>query len=166
MEAETKEQAREILRTVQLLQRWLTRVYESKRKSPDCCGLGELTLPQLNTLNAVRRREGATLKELAETLNVSAPSASSMVDRLVDMGMLSREQSSADRRALRVGMSDKGRVSIDSHEETMLSVIGALMERLGPEPTSQWLSVYAQIRAVLDADLESEITGDAPGEDS
>ena len=166
MKAETKEQARVILRTVQLLQRWITRVYQSKRESTDCCGLAELTLPQLNTLNAVRKQEGATLKELAETMNVSAPSASSMVDRLVEMGMLSREQSSADRRALRVGMSEKGRECIDSHEETMLSVIGALMERLGPKPTEQWLDVYGQIRAALDEDLEAELTGDSPGKDS
>jgi len=46
----------------------------------------ELTSPQMTALMTVRERGQVTIKELAEGLGVSAPSASVMVDRLVEMG--------------------------------------------------------------------------------
>ena len=97
------------------------------------------------------------MKELAELLQVSGPSATLMVDRLVEMGLLMRSQNPKDRRVVELRMSKQGEAAMREHHRHMETIILALMGRLGPECTEQWLDVYGRIREVLDDELRAEI---------
>lgn len=150
MNETTRKQAREIMDTVRILQKRLFLWYSERVGAalrPELCV--ELSLPQLNMLHVVRDHQQATIKELAETLKVSPPSASAMVDRLVEMNLLVREQGREDRREVHVRLSDLGKMNLQWHEEQFLEAITELMERLGPELTQEWCCVYAHIREVL-----------------
>ena len=110
-----------------------------------------LTLAQLNAVRAVRDRGEVTIKVLAKALNVSAPSASTMVDRLVEMGVLAREQSSRDRREVLVRISRNVSDEIDAIEEDFLKSLIELMEQIGPEMSQKWYEVYACLGKALRA---------------
>lgn len=114
----------------------------------------ELTYPQLNTLLMVRDLGQTTIKDLAERLQVSAPSASSMVDRLVELGAATREQSQVDRREVVVRISPLGLSTIAVLERHILDQIVDLLERLGPDYAQRWCDVYARIREILQEERE------------
>jgi len=144
------EQAREIYRTVRLLKARLSKRYAALRDGAAQSAFHELTMPQCNVLTVVRERQAVTIKDLAEALQVSPPSASAMVDRLVDLGMVRREQSRVDRREVLVRISKQGEEAIDSFEAEMLVTIREILEQVGPETAQTWCDVYKRIRCVLD----------------
>lgn len=145
-------QARHLLNTVQLLQRRVCRRHmHVPRESDSVCG--DLTMPQWHMMMAVRRFGTPSLKELAQAQEVSAPSASAMVDRLVEMGMLIREPSQVDRREVVVSLSDTGHAMATRMEEEILESLGEVLAKLGPEYASKWCEVFERIqRALLDED--------------
>jgi len=145
-------QAREIYKTVQLLKAKLARRYAALREDVVHSAFHELTMPQCNVLTVVRERGAVTIKELAEALQVSPPSASAMVDRLVDLGMVIREQSQVDRREVLVRTSPHGEKAIAGFEEEMLSTLGEILHQVGPETAQLWCEVYQRIRLVLEGD--------------
>jgi DNA-binding MarR family transcriptional regulator len=116
------------------------------------CAGAQLTIPQWNTLVVIREHENLSVKELAEALKVSAPSASSMVERLVEMGFVNREPSRVDRREVRISLSAAGNAGVDAMEGQLLQSIVELLERIGSDVAQQWVDVYAKIQEVLDQD--------------
>lgn len=153
------EQARLLHKTIKQLQ---TRVL--LKNAPKDLGLPdapkELTLPQLSTLLAIRDRRELSLKDVAEATGVSAPSASVMVDRLVDLGVLTREAGRQDRRAVRLALSKEGERVVETLEEQLLRALVDLIEQVGPELARQWCEVYARIQEIID---EEEREGKVPG---
>jgi DNA-binding MarR family transcriptional regulator len=71
-----------------------------------CC---DLSMAQLHVLATLHEHGEMSVGALAEALSISAPSASAVVDRLVERDMLRRERSEDDRRTVRVSLSDSGR---------------------------------------------------------
>ncbi|MBI2432224.1 MAG: MarR family transcriptional regulator [Candidatus Hydrogenedentes bacterium] len=150
---ETWQQARTIYRTVRMIQERMIRQHASAFKvsgtEPLCA---ELSFPQFNAVFMVRERDAVTIKELAEALQVSAPSASAMVDRLVDMGMLTREQSQVDRREVVVRVSERGLEHLAILEEQILDAIADLLKKLGAESAAQWTNIYQKISRVIESE--------------
>lgn len=157
MNQPTQAQAREIYRTVRLLKARLCQKFQGRtRVVGDLDGCNDLTFVQSNVLMAIEERGELSVKELADTLHVSRPSASVMVDRLVDMGLLVREQSKKDRREVRIRLSDPGLVQFQEMERQVLEYISALLIQLGPAFSEQWCDVYARLRDVIAAEKRSE----------
>ena len=109
----------------------------------------ELSLPQMNMLLVVRERGKVTIKELAKALSVSPPSASAMVDRLVDMGVLVREHSQVDRRVVEVHISPGAEQDIAQVEDHILHSLTEILEQIGPRYAQMWCEVYTKIDEVL-----------------
>lgn len=68
----------------------------------------ELTMQQFRVLGFVVKDPGMTGHELGEKLGVSAPTASGLVDRLVEKGLLERVDDTADRRIRRLHITEEG----------------------------------------------------------
>lgn len=115
----------------------------------------ELTTTQLTTLTAVVDHKVMTLKEIAEATRVSAPSASTMVDKLVEAGALRREHSKVDRREVQVSISPKGRKAVDEFEKYMLEYVTELIDGVGPECAKMWCDVYEHIEQFIDESEKS-----------
>jgi DNA-binding MarR family transcriptional regulator len=58
-------------------------------------------------LYSVYHNEGVGIKELSNTLGISSSAATQLVDNLVRKGHLVREESTEDRRALKINLSKK-----------------------------------------------------------
>ncbi|MEN8200907.1 MAG: MarR family transcriptional regulator, partial [Thermodesulfobacteriota bacterium] len=71
------------------------------------CRGEELSMAQVQVVMTVQACGGCTISRLAEQLQVSPPSASGMVDRLVEKGVLHRERSQEDRRKVVVRLSEQ-----------------------------------------------------------
>lgn len=154
MSLSKREQARLLHKTVKRLQ---TRVIlpNIRQVFPLDGEPCELTMTQVGTLMAVRDSGAASIKEIAEATRVSPPSASTMVDKLVEMGVLSREQSKADRREVLVRVTPEAERICEALEKGMLGSLEEILEAIGPEMAEQWCEVYARIQELFDADVQS-----------
>ncbi|MBN2311737.1 MAG: MarR family transcriptional regulator [Candidatus Hydrogenedentes bacterium] len=148
--AENLDQARFIYETVCMLQRAvLAEVLSGQNARPSEL---DLTIPQMNTLATIRQHGQVSIKELAEAMGVSAPSASAMVDRLIDLGAVTREPSPSDRREVVVQTTPTGEGMARQKEELLLGALTRLLEAIGPAHARQWCEVYEKVRDVLNAE--------------
>lgn len=145
-----REQARQLHRTVRLLRNRVIKQHASITvPNSGNGGMLELSIPQVNLLLTVRDNSVMTMKELAVALEVSPPSASVMVDRLVDLGLLRRQPSQSDRREVQISVSNEGARLVDEMEDQLLESIVEILEKVGPDCAKKWCEVYDRIRAVL-----------------
>ncbi len=70
-----------------------------------------LTTAQLRVMFYVRAQPGVTAGELANRLSVTPPTISGIVDRLVKLGLIRRDDDRADRRLVRNHLTDLGEAS-------------------------------------------------------
>jgi DNA-binding MarR family transcriptional regulator len=118
-------------------------------KPPGCA---DLSMPQLQAVMLVRRSGTVSVSELAARLGVSPPSASNMVDRLVEKGLLLRKPSTADRRRVDVQVAPRALQSLTGLEDAIISYFISLVERLGPETAGKWCEVLSRVEAILEAE--------------
>jgi DNA-binding MarR family transcriptional regulator len=93
--------AREVIDVVPLVMRFLRR--EFRRQSVPL-----LSVPQVRTLAFVDRTPGSSLSDLADHLNVTHPTASLIVNRLVQQGLLRRAEDPAERRRCALTLTPAG----------------------------------------------------------
>ncbi len=155
MAPDLREQARTIHETVHALKsRFVARCSKGSPGPPD------VTVPQMHCLMAIRERGSISIKDLAQALLISPPSASAMVDRLVEVGAVVREQSPVDRRGVVVSVSEEGAQAIESVEGMILQGIEELIVKIGPEHAQMWYEAYKRIAEVLRED-DTLISGEA-----
>lgn len=141
------EEAEFLYRSLMTLRTHLLKRLKQRRPEVTCC---DLTMPQSNAMLIIRQHGGVTMRQLSDALGVAAPSASTMVERLVEMGMLRRETCPSDRRAVRVQLTETGERHLAGTERVVLGVFTDLLTRLGPETAAQWVAVHGQIRTWIE----------------
>ncbi|WP_461428617.1 MarR family winged helix-turn-helix transcriptional regulator [Gymnodinialimonas sp.] len=105
-----------------------------------------LTLAQWAVLSSIWRNGDLSVKEIAELTGNAPPAASRIVDRMVSGGLLVRQQSDRDRRAVTVAASDKG----DSlrHLAGMFEQVNdVLLADLDPEEVETLFTLLARVEA-------------------
>ncbi len=143
-------EAKEIFQTVQSIHKWLHNYFHMLGESKEDDKIKhELTMPQFHMLMTIRETQPINLKELSDKLGVSASSASLMLDKLVEMGLVIREQSEEDRREIEIRLSNMAEDILVHHEKKILRGFSALLEELGDDTVEQWVEVYRKIREHL-----------------
>ncbi len=152
------ENARYIFSTGKLIHDRIMRV---KAEALSCCGdddmFSELSIPQLHMIMMIRMRGDVSITELSGILGVSPPSASTMVDRLVERAFLTREPSKKDRRKVVVQVAPEVVTRIEKVEERILSSFVDLVEKIGPETTRKWCEVLEQVKYIVGKELDENI---------
>ncbi len=76
-----------------------------------------LTTAQLRVLFLVRETPGVTAGELAQRLSVTPPTISGIVDRLVKLSLIRREDDESDRRLVRNFLTEQGETACKRMEQ-------------------------------------------------
>ena len=118
--------------------------------------LKELSLSQIQTIMSVYRCGQISMTALAKQMGVSPPSSSSMVDRLVDKGILIREHSQNDRRKVMVQVAPSFKTDIQTIEEVILLKFVDLVEKLGHETSVEWCDVLEKVKTILEKEQVSD----------
>ncbi len=142
-------QARYIFTTGKLIHDQILKIQSQHLASATGTPCGDLSVAQLHVIRMIRRNGQLTMSELADLLGVSPPSASAMVDRLVEKGILSREHSTEDRRKVVVRISPEAVKEIEALEHSILALFVDLVQKLGPETTQKWCQVLECVKGVL-----------------
>jgi len=108
----------------------------------------DLTMQQLRVLGHVVKQPGIAGHELGTQLGVSAPTASGLVERLVEKGLIARTDDPADRRVRRLHPTETGRDMMREMDSMFGRVLGVVLGVLSVEDLDL---LCRGSRAMLDA---------------
>lgn len=93
----------------------------------------QLTLPQLKTAMILRQQGDWSVGRVAERLKVGEPTASHLVDRLVQSGLAERTEDEKDRRRTLVRLSPTGRKLVEERLQRTEEHLRELFARISQE---------------------------------
>jgi DNA-binding MarR family transcriptional regulator len=109
---------------------------------------GAISLVHLHVLIVLDREGVQSMARLAEWLDVSRSSATGIVDRMEERGLVARQRDSSDRRVVRVVITDGGRGVLAALDEDRREMIGELLDELSDDELEGFLrGVRAMRRA-------------------
>ena len=73
-----------------------------------------ISIPQFRTLRFIQRNPDSSLSHLAEHLGLTLPSVSKLVDGLVKQKLITRKESTADRRRITLVLTQAGASIVDT----------------------------------------------------
>ncbi|MGD0994648.1 MAG: MarR family transcriptional regulator [Candidatus Bathyarchaeia archaeon] len=136
------EAARELLEVVPVIMKDIRSEMRSRR-SPD------LSVPQFRTLAFVDRNEGASLSAVANHMGLTLPSTSRLVDGLIARGMLTREDNPADRRRVKLGVTNHGLMILETSRRGTLTYLADKIASLSAEDREVIAKAMKAMRSVF-----------------
>jgi DNA-binding MarR family transcriptional regulator len=114
-----------------------------------------LSMPQFSIMMQLHYRGACGMSEISERFEISAAAASQLVDKLVQSGLMAREEDPHDRRAKLLNLTDKGKELIQQGIEERYRWVAQLAEKLTDEERVQ-ISDALNIMTRAAEQLESE----------
>jgi len=136
------EAARELLEVVPVIMKDIRSEMRSRRP-PD------LTVPQFRTLAFVDRNKGTSLSAVANHMGLTLPSTSRLVDGLIARGMLTREDNPADRRRVKLGVTNHGLTILETSRRGTLTYLADKIASLSAEDREVIIKATKALRSVF-----------------
>jgi DNA-binding MarR family transcriptional regulator len=118
-------------------------------KSPEIAeemasGLGSVTVHQVEALWALE--QGAlSMSQLAKALHVSESAATALVDRLVRHGLVERRPDPADRRVVRIELSERARSLADQVARARLRTFSEVFSGISDEKLGVLVAILEEV---------------------
>lgn len=155
--ASTIQKAQYICNTGKIIHDRIVKIQSVYFASSQSGALNDLSITQLNAIKILWDSGEMTMSGLADLLGVSPPSASVLVDRLVEKGICCREHSTTDRRKVVVRISPEAEKIAEEITSNILQFFVDLVEKIGIETAQKWCDVLTHVKSVLSEDPDSRI---------
>jgi len=119
------------------------------RRESNYLSRGKITLPQLWVLEHLSRRNDCPMNELAQSLRISRPAATGLIDRLILQGLVCRAGDPHDRRMVRVNLTVKGRRVLANIWEQKRRMLMEVFGKIPSQDRAQYLSTLEQVVKIL-----------------
>ena len=96
-----------------------------------------LSMPQFGLLMQMHHKGACGMSEVSERFDITPAAASQLVDKLVQSGLIQREEDPHDRRAKLLNLTDKGRDLIQQGIEERYRWVEELVGKLTAEERAQ-----------------------------
>jgi DNA-binding MarR family transcriptional regulator len=123
---------------------------------------GGISLVHLQVLSVLGHEGSRPMTELAEALDVSSASATGIVDRMEDRGLVIRVRDDEDRRIVRVELTDDGRGVLGGLTAERREALGELLDELSDEEAAGLLIGARALRRARERRLASAAEGCQP----
>lgn len=107
---------------------------------------GSLSLIQLHVLTLIETDGPLSMSRVAEILDVSVASATGIVGRMEERGLVERRHSSTDRRVVRVHPTESGRAVFQALNDARRERLGELLARLADDELAGLLTGLRAMR--------------------
>ncbi|WP_433531659.1 MarR family winged helix-turn-helix transcriptional regulator [Micromonospora sp. CA-263727] len=117
---------------------------------------GRVALPdaQVEVLRLVQRQPGISVREAADRLGTAANTVSTLVGELTAAGLLSRDRDPADRRTVRLGLTDAARERIAAYQRHRRDLLAAALVGLDPADRERLLAAVPALSRLTDLTAE------------
>ncbi|HET7676852.1 MAG TPA: MarR family transcriptional regulator [Candidatus Limnocylindrales bacterium] len=118
-------------------------------------------MTHLHLLLLLQAEGPLAMSRLAGALDVSVSSATGIVDRMAERGLIERERDERDRRLVLVRLAPAGQAAVEEADLVRRQHLVDVMRRLSPRQQQDVLQALHDLRSVLDTGLPESTT---PGE--
>ena len=133
-----------LVNKLDVIMRFLTRSF-ARELSRD-----ELSPNQYSALKLLSDNGKIPMGHLAESLNVTAPAITTMIDKLEQDMYVERFRNHHDRRIVKVDITEKGLGAITRLRETKLRLLSYLLSMMSDEEKKSWVLLYEKIGSLLE----------------
>jgi DNA-binding MarR family transcriptional regulator len=144
-----EESARELLEVVPIVMREIRSQMRSR-------GSLDLTVPQFRTLAFVNRNKGSSLCEVADHMGLTPPSASTLVDGLIERSMMTREEHPDDRRRVRLAVTSRGQAILEASTRGTMTYLAKKLNSISADDREVIVKAMETLRSVF---TNSTLTG-------
>lgn len=127
-----------------------------KRMFERACEANALTATQFIALVTMHDLGEVRMTQLAERMGLTPGAVSSLVDRLVDNGLVARRQEPTDRRAVFVHVTEKGRDLLQHTRCEKHERVRQVLSRLDAETARALNDALSELLSLWEADLAKE----------
>jgi DNA-binding MarR family transcriptional regulator len=96
-----------------------------------------LPIEQYRILESLQRKDGQSMRELADDVFVDSASLTKIIDRMIGTADVYRAPEPTDRRKVLIFISEKGHRTLAELREALKGSRSGLVNRLGPDQVSQ-----------------------------
>lgn len=114
-----------------------------------------LSMPQFGILMQLHYRQNCGISDLSERFDITNAAASQLVDKLVQSGLIQREEDPNDRRAKLLNLTEKGKKLIQQGIEERYRWVDQVAAKLTPEERTK-LAEAMEIVTQAAQELETE----------
>ena len=114
-----------------------------------------MSMPQFGILMQLHYRHNCGVSDLSERFDITNAAASQLVDKLVQGGLIQREEDPSDRRAKLLNLTEKGRGLIQQGMEERYRWVNQVAAKLKPEErakVAEALEIMTQAAKELEAE--------------
>jgi len=119
------------------------------RRQTDALTKGQITAPQFLVLDLIYRLGPQKMGVLAETLSVSLPAASGLVDRLHKLGLVERVYEEKDRRIIRIELKPRGKSVVKTFRLQREKIIAEIFGQLSENDRNDYLRILIKIKDII-----------------
>ena len=104
-----------------------------------------ISIAQIKILSIAKDGETPTMKEVAQSLLITSPSATAAINQLVKNGHLERIHDESDRRVIRLKITDKGKKTYDDHYKIFIEKIAEVLKHLNNQEKAAFAGIFKKI---------------------
>lgn len=108
---------------------------------------GELTLPQMHTVEILGAHGQMRMKELAAMMGVTTGTLTVLVDRLQDKQLVIRMPHESDRRSIVVSLTAKGKVIFNEHHRLHMQITNEITQDFSEEERDTLCNLLSRMSA-------------------
>jgi len=139
----------EIIKQIVELQRQINR--DMRQHTLDAWMKVNLTVPQVKSLFFIANEGVTNFTKLAAALGVTPANVTGIIERLVEHGLVTRQENPDDRRSLELRVSAKGETTIGSLRERRVSHTTQVLSHLTAEELQAVLKGFSLLVGATDA---------------
>ena len=122
----------------------------SRRRTAEAVAVPPLPEAQRELLFVFANQPGIGIAAAAQALDLAGNSVSTLVNQLVDAGLLHREPDPADRRAARLTLTDKARQRMAAWRAARAALLGQALDRATPADQAAIAAALPALRRLLE----------------
>jgi DNA-binding MarR family transcriptional regulator len=120
-----------------------------------------ISMPQLGILMQLHFRENCGISDISDRFHITNAAASQLAEKLVQSGLISREEDPHDRRAKLLNLTDKAKELIQQNLEKRYRWVDQLIGKLTAEERlkiNEALNIMTQAAKELEAEPTQQVT--------
>jgi DNA-binding MarR family transcriptional regulator len=141
--------AKQVVETVPMIMRLIRSGVRSQ---------GGTSLPQMRVLGLLSRQPGASVSDVAAHLDVTIPTASALVDRMVKKHLVDRKEDPTERRRVVLTLTAEGKELLENSRARTQSIVAHLLACETPEQLtkiSEGLAILADAAQAFQSNKKS-----------
>lgn len=118
---------------------------ESRRLAKEQCAKHGITATQLNALKLLQSVGDISLSDLSKRMSATNSAITGLVDRMVEAGLVAREQSAEDRRVWKIRLTPEGRSMAKKVDVAPWEILQTALMALPPAELEQLITTLLKV---------------------